>query len=98
MKLSRIVSTWPLSWISVVALEGSGWSAAMTLSMRFRGRVQIASLNVGMNVEYRPDVELRGNHRHFGAAELGDVHQELGVLRRGRGHRQRPQILSRVDA
>jgi hypothetical protein len=60
----------------------------MCVCDRKRRGVEIAALDIGLNIEHRSKVELRLNCRHLGAAEFRDVHQHLWGLGLRRRHRQ----------
>ena len=58
------------------------------------GRIQIASLDVGMHVEHRANIQLRGHHGHRFATEGCQIQQQLPRRSPGsRGHRHGLQIL-----
>ena len=61
-------------------------------------RIEIPALHVGMDVEDRPDVELRHGKRNGATAERRDIHEELVCALRPPGrHRQRPKVLRGSD-
>ena len=73
-----MVSTWPLK----VTVDRLRRIRAMRLQhlVDVVGRaIQIAPLHIGVHVEYRPDVELRGDHGHRLAPEGGQIEQQLTV-------------------
>ena len=44
-----------------------------------RRGIQVAPLHIGMHVEHRADIQLRGDHRNGLAAECRQVHQKLAL-------------------
>ncbi len=58
-----------------------------------RNRAEIASLDVGIDVGYRHDIELRNSNRDIFARELRNIHEQLAVFPCSLGDRHGPEIL-----
>ena len=64
---------------------------------RLGRRFQIASLHVGMHIEHRPDVQLRGHHGRAPARDAGHIHQQGRIAAPGSGQRHASEILGTVE-
>ena len=78
-----MVSTWPLK-VTVKRLRGIRSKFFQHLVDVVGSAIQIPTLDIGMHIKYRTDIQLRGDHGHRFAAKGGQIQQQLPGRRAGR--------------